>query len=249
MANPASVYCMQQGGKLEIRSDARGGQTGYCIFADGSECEEWAYLRGGCKPGAQPTGQVGMANPASVYCTKQGGKLEIRSDAQGGQTGHCIFADGSQCEEWAYFRGECKPGSPAAAVYTNPVYGYSLLLPPGWSVEEKDAQRVILRNEGYELFLGVQRPGEGPETFRTGMPSGEFVEGGTFTLLGKPQSKRLLVLEGKTKLVDYGSHLEAGPLLLSAWLEYRGPAEYPAVDLPAALIAQAEAILASFELK
>jgi len=48
-----------------------------------------------------------LANPASVYCQQQGGKLEIRTDANGGQIGYCLFADGKECEEWAYFRGEC----------------------------------------------------------------------------------------------------------------------------------------------
>lgn len=46
-------------------------------------------------------------NPASVYCQEQGGKLEIREDTSGGQYGVCIFTDGSECEEWAFFRGEC----------------------------------------------------------------------------------------------------------------------------------------------
>ena len=55
---------------------------------------------------------IGMANPASVYCTEQDHNLEMRTDATGGQFGVCIFPDGSECEEWAYFRGECGP--PAA---------------------------------------------------------------------------------------------------------------------------------------
>lgn len=50
IANPASVYCKEQGGQLEIR-DGNGGQSGYCIFLDGSECEEWAYFRNECAPG------------------------------------------------------------------------------------------------------------------------------------------------------------------------------------------------------
>jgi heat shock protein HslJ len=53
---------------------------------------------------------VGLANPASVYCEEQGGTLEIRSDTDGNQYGVCIFADGSECEEWAFFRGECQQG-------------------------------------------------------------------------------------------------------------------------------------------
>ena len=55
---------------------------------------------------------VGIANPASVYCEKQGGKLEMRQDDSGGTFGMCVFSDGSTCEEWAYFRGECPPATP-----------------------------------------------------------------------------------------------------------------------------------------
>jgi len=50
---------------------------------------------------------INIANPASVNCIKQGNKLEIRTDKQGNQYGICIFPDGKECEEWAFFRGEC----------------------------------------------------------------------------------------------------------------------------------------------
>ena len=107
MPNPASVYCTDEGGKLDIRDEAAG-QVGYCVFPDGSECEEWAFFRGECMPGGGED-KADMANPASVHCTDQGGKLDIRDEA-GGQVGYCIFPDGSECEEWAFFRGECAPG-------------------------------------------------------------------------------------------------------------------------------------------
>jgi putative hemolysin len=56
----------------------------------------------------QPTQEaIGMPNPASKYCVDQGFKLEMRKDAQGNEYGVCIFDDGSECDEWAFFRGEC----------------------------------------------------------------------------------------------------------------------------------------------
>ena len=61
-------------------------------------------------PILQPTAQPGLPNPASVYCQEQGGRLEIRTDADGSQAGYCVFPDGSECEEWAFLRGECAPG-------------------------------------------------------------------------------------------------------------------------------------------
>ena len=45
MANPASVYCVQQGGKSEIRKNQDGSEYGMCILPDGKEVEEWAYYR------------------------------------------------------------------------------------------------------------------------------------------------------------------------------------------------------------
>lgn len=40
MANPASVYCFDIGGKLELR-DEPAGVTGYCHLSDGRVVEEW----------------------------------------------------------------------------------------------------------------------------------------------------------------------------------------------------------------
>ena len=58
--------------------------------------------------------QAGMPNPASVYCTQKGYKLETRTAADGSQNGVCIFPDGSTCDEWAYFRGACGPAAQAS---------------------------------------------------------------------------------------------------------------------------------------
>ncbi len=125
MPNPASVYCEQHGGVLEIKADANGSQSGVCKFANGGQCDEWAYYRGECGTnqtnqtnggtngtgGGTIGGGTGMANPASVYCEDNGGTLEIR-EGEGGQYGVCMFPGGVQCEEWAFFRGECNATSP-----------------------------------------------------------------------------------------------------------------------------------------
>ena len=44
LANPASTYCVEKGGKLEIRNEARGA-VGYCHLPDGRVIEEWAFFR------------------------------------------------------------------------------------------------------------------------------------------------------------------------------------------------------------
>jgi len=82
-----------------------------------------ALAMGGCRSSAnqeiveQPTDTpadkpVGMPNPASAFCEEQGYTLEIRTDAGGNQYGVCILPDG-ECEEWAFFRGECGAGQEA----------------------------------------------------------------------------------------------------------------------------------------
>ncbi len=47
LANPASVNCVQKGGKLEIVETPEG-QQGICVLPDGTRCDEWAFLREQC---------------------------------------------------------------------------------------------------------------------------------------------------------------------------------------------------------
>lgn len=42
--NPASQYCVEQGGKLEIRNEVNG-QVGYCHLPNGQVVEEWKLFR------------------------------------------------------------------------------------------------------------------------------------------------------------------------------------------------------------
>jgi putative hemolysin len=44
LANPASEFCVAQGGEVEIVSEA-GGEVGYCNLPDGTRVEEWEYFR------------------------------------------------------------------------------------------------------------------------------------------------------------------------------------------------------------
>lgn len=51
------------------------------------------------------TTSAAIANPASVFCVSQGGKVEIVDEA-GGQVGYCDLPGGTRVEEWAYFRSQ-----------------------------------------------------------------------------------------------------------------------------------------------
>ena len=110
------------------------------------------------KTESEPTDnpQVNMSNPASVYCEQNGNQLEIVTAEDGSQSGVCVFPDGSSCDEWAYFRGEC-----GHAVQINPtpamtleattdasgggsgVEGSGGFMPPGTSEEIADWWGVI----------------------------------------------------------------------------------------------------------
>lgn len=45
MPNPASEYCVQQGGKLEMKQDKDGSQYALCHLPDGRVVEEWELFR------------------------------------------------------------------------------------------------------------------------------------------------------------------------------------------------------------
>ncbi len=45
MANPASTYCVEQGGQSKIITASDGSQSRLCIFSDGRQCDEWNFYR------------------------------------------------------------------------------------------------------------------------------------------------------------------------------------------------------------
>lgn len=66
IANPASVYCIEQGGELKIIKDVNGGEIGICTLPDGTECEEWAFYRGEC-----PYSAEFLESKAKEFCGKE----------------------------------------------------------------------------------------------------------------------------------------------------------------------------------
>ncbi len=231
MPNPASVFCEENGGTVENRKDEQGNEYGYCIFSDGSECDEWAYYRGECAPGDSLSGNANLPNPASVYCEEQGYTLEIRTAEDGSQSGFCLFPDGSECDEWAFFRGECGPagqneGSPVTETiptaipinpedyegwwtYTHPEYGFSLMLPEDWEVEDTTTSDPLMSGHYLDLHpeeisleenslsqnirLSFRSSNEDILLWPTGVGQGEFIEQGTLEIAGQPSQRLLLV--------------------------------------------------------
>ena len=50
-----------------------------------------------------------MGNPAAQKCTREGGRI-VTVAGEGGEYGVCILRGNSICEEWKFFRGECRAG-------------------------------------------------------------------------------------------------------------------------------------------
>ena len=59
-----------------------------------------------------------MANPASLNCIQQNGKLQTVRTSQGEVT-YCLLPGGKKCEEWDMFRGNC----PVRTVNANRKFG------------------------------------------------------------------------------------------------------------------------------
>jgi putative hemolysin len=68
----------------------------------------WCELSQKCIRVWEENCSTGIANPASVNCIDKGFNLTIRTDSEGGQYGVCSKPGYTECEEWAFFRGECQ---------------------------------------------------------------------------------------------------------------------------------------------
>jgi putative hemolysin len=207
----------------------------------------WILLAGCTQVTSQPTEEVlpetptiqssmeSLPNPASVFCEQQGYTLEIRTAADGSQSGVCIFPDGSECDEWAYHRGECAPADqiqplptptveatsgvpteiPTAVpidptyyqgfwTYTNPTYGFSLLVPFDWVVDETTTGDPLMNGHlllfhpqddvgSVSLRVTFRSIGEDTLLWPTGVGQGEFIDQGTLDVAGQPVRRILLV--------------------------------------------------------
>lgn len=97
--------------KKETISLLSGALAGFDVSVDISK----SWNKVSPPPTTTPTNSTSIANPASVYCVNNGGKLDIQTTSAG-QTGVCTFPNGSQCEEWSYLRGECSPNGTTGSV-------------------------------------------------------------------------------------------------------------------------------------
>lgn len=98
--NKGNTAFVDEGGKITFKD---------CV-TNGEETKAQEAVPTSTVPKAQDTKPVGLANPASVNCSKVGGNLVIEKRGDGGEYGLCYFEDNRACEEWALFRGDCPYG-------------------------------------------------------------------------------------------------------------------------------------------
>ena len=179
-ANPASQYCIDQGGSLAFEERSDLGQMGVCYFEDNMQCEEWALMRGDCPVGGVKV--TGYVTQAGRYCAITGGEYTVTGNSGAeDELGACTFKDGSQCDAWDYYNGVCSPGAtpvPAAAAgnwqwYVSQEVGYALQAPPTWN-----EQTLPDQNEGAIHGMGYSGVEGGVEVY-WGAGFGGACPGGT----------------------------------------------------------------------
>jgi len=153
---------------------------------------------GGALPPGAGTIQdlIGLANPASSYCLQQGYTLEIRTDTDGSQYGVCTFPDGSECEEWAYFRGECAPASGVSGWHT-PTGEFCTTLQDDVMAALGAGEANLDMNEPFTDYIGG--------TTGTGCLLTVTGTGADFTIDTYTQLQTMLAGQGWTEDMAYGA--------------------------------------------
>jgi hypothetical protein len=97
---------------------------------------------------------VGLANPASVNCSEQGGTSSIEERDDGSQIGVCTFEDNMQCEEWALFWGKCPVGGVKVTGYVTQAARYCAITGGEYAITDnegaKDEKGTCILPDGTE---------------------------------------------------------------------------------------------------
>lgn len=120
-ANPASLYCEEQGGQVDGRTDPDGNEYGMCVFPDGAEVEEWAFLRGEAEPAIPNVDEWGIDRDLSlliasyyndpeetewrIYENMEGGGFWVAWQGANSVGSHGYFDTAQEAEIWGNQEG------------------------------------------------------------------------------------------------------------------------------------------------
>ncbi len=131
-----------------------------------------------------PDGGGQIANPAATFCVEKGYVWQVRTASDGSQSGVCIFPDGSECDEWAFFRGTCgpptTPSSTLGAIQKVSIQdiGLAFELPSSWVRRGDDPVWAPGGDSTGTVGIvwGQRQPGQEPEAI---LPANAVMKGRT----------------------------------------------------------------------
>lgn len=106
IANPASIYCAEQGGTVSIVDVPPEGQSGYCDLPDGRSCEEWEFFNSegvNCVPaGADDPTESMFQKECHSQCVQSGYALgtckkSVDSSPEEIEISPCLIPDSDSC--------------------------------------------------------------------------------------------------------------------------------------------------------
>ena len=295
IANPASVFCEERGYALEMREQA-GGTAGFCLFPDGSSCEEWAFYRGECAPagdswgseqlelvqlesfpiqvqahvrGTLPDSCTNIARveqavdppartislrlivetTAATSCQMTPTSFEeiVNLEVQGLPAGNYRVLLGGLSADFTLPADNVAPAGSvddtlppetlAWPLVTNPTFGFSFRIPPGWIVTETTEQPHTLAGhqmqvtapdaEAVVFTVAYKLTGDPLRITRSGLREGELISSGTINFLDAPVEKLRLEFAGKVVGIYYDSAGEVArdSLTFTLALDYRGDSQ------------------------
>ncbi len=138
--------------------------------------------------------------------------------------------------------------SELGSIFTSQDYGFSVSVPPGWTVVSSLRHRVSLvkQGTGISLRFGVKWATDEIDLVRTGVSAGDFFPRESVIFLGEPIASDELIYLGKVKAIFYEKAVEIvrGNLIFVITVE-SNQLDYEAIEIPDDIKAEADAIVAS----
>lgn len=101
IANPASVHCVEVGGRNVTETLPSGSEFGLCLFEDNRQCGQWALFRGECPVGGLRI--AGYPSDAARFCAITGATYNVQGTHE-----TCMTRSERLCDLTAYFDGACR---------------------------------------------------------------------------------------------------------------------------------------------